>query len=65
MKLEEKFKALDETLLALEDENITLEDAFKLYKSGMDLVKACNADIDKVEKKLMVLNEDGEITEEE
>ncbi|MBP5198552.1 MAG: exodeoxyribonuclease VII small subunit [Lachnospiraceae bacterium] len=65
MKLEENFKALDKTLEALEDEDITLEDAFKLYKEGMDLVKACNADIDKVEKKLKVLNEDGEVTEEE
>ena len=43
----------------LEDENITLEDSFKLYQEGMDLLKKCRESIDDVEKKVLVLEERG------
>ena len=61
--LENAFLELQETLNKLEDENISLEDSFKLYKEGMDLVKKCNDSIDKVEKQVLVLEEDGETNE--
>lgn len=48
---------------ALEDENITLEDSFKLYKDGMELIEKCASSIDSVEKKVMVLNENGGLDE--
>lgn len=61
--LENAFLELQETLNKLEDENISLEDSFKLYKEGMDLVKKCNDSIDKVEKQVLILEEDGETNE--
>lgn len=57
--LEEAFGTLDETIKKLEDENITLEDSFKLYQEGMDLLKKCSESIDDVEKKVLVLEERG------
>ena len=53
----EEFLKLDQVIEQLEKEEITLEDSFKLYTDGMKLLKECNDSIDKVEKKLIVLNE--------
>jgi len=61
--LEEAFSLLDEITHTLEDEEITLEDSFQAYKKGMDLLKICNDKIDKVEKKVMMLNEEGGLDE--
>ncbi len=58
-KLEEAFEELNSKIEALEDEDISLEDSFKIYKEGMDLLKKCNDSIDKVEKQVIVLEEDG------
>lgn len=63
MSLEEKFSKLEEAVLKLESEDISLEDSFRIYKEGMELLKQCNADIDKVEKQVMQLNESGELVE--
>ena len=35
-KLEEAFEELNSKIEALEDEDISLEDSFKIYKEGMD-----------------------------
>ena len=50
-------------MAALEQEDISLEESFQLYKSGMELLKKCNQSIDMVEKKVLVLNENGETDE--
>jgi exodeoxyribonuclease VII small subunit len=42
---------------------VSLEDSFKLYKEGMKLIKFCNDKIDKVEKQVLKLNENGELDE--
>jgi len=47
----------------LEDRSITLEDSFQEYDKGMKLLKYCNDKIDKVEKKILIINEDGETHE--
>lgn len=60
LSLEEAFEQLEETVAALEEENISLEESFRIYKEGMELLKKCNQAIDQVEKKVLVLNEDGE-----
>lgn len=57
-KLEEAFGELNAKIEALEDENISLEDSFKIYKEGMDLLKKCNDSIDKVEKQVLILEGD-------
>ena len=61
--LEEAFLKLEETIADLEREDITLEHSFKEYQKGMELLKKCNETIDKVEKKVLVLNENGETDE--
>ena len=60
MSLEEKFTKLEETVSRLEAEDISLEESFRIYKEGMELLKQCNADIDKVEKQVMQINAEGE-----
>lgn len=59
ISLEETFIRLQETIENLEKDDITLEQSFQEYQKGMLLVKKCNEIIDKVEKKVLVLNEDG------
>lgn len=57
--LEKSLEELEVKAKALEDENISLEDSFKLYSESMDLLKRCSESIDAVEKKVLVLEENG------
>lgn len=61
--LEENFARLEETIEQLEQEDIPLEDAFKAYTLGMEILKQCNDQIDRVEKKVLKLSETGELEE--
>lgn len=63
MNLEEGFALLEEAVDKLEKEDISLEEAFCVYSQGMDLLKKCNEAIDRVEKKVLVMNEKGETDE--
>lgn len=63
MTLEEAFAALEDTISRLEDEDIRLEESFQIYQKGMEMLKYCNDKIDKVEKKVLQINEDGETDE--
>ncbi len=56
LTLEESFDALDGIIDELQRGELTLEESFKKYEEGMKLVKNCNDSIDKVEKKLLVIN---------
>lgn len=58
--LEQLFEELDNIVNNMEEENVSLEESFQLYHKGMDLLKECNDKIDTVEKKMMILDEDGE-----
>jgi exodeoxyribonuclease VII small subunit len=63
IKLEEAFEKLNNVLVELEKSEVSLEDSFTLYQEGMKLLKSCNDSIDKVEKKLIILSENGESNE--
>lgn len=63
LTLEENFARLEETIERLEDDEISLEDAFAAYSEGMNLLKCCNEQIDRVEKKVLKLAEDGGLEE--
>lgn len=63
LTLEQIFEKLEGTIGKLEQEDISLEESFRLYKEGMKLVKSCNDRIDKVEKEVLKLNENGELDE--
>ena len=47
----------------LETEEITLEESFQEYSRGMQLLKHCNNAIDRVEKKVLQINENGGLDE--
>lgn len=57
--LEEAFAELDALMEQLEKGDISLEESFSLYQRGMQLVKQCNDSIERVEKQLIVLEEEG------
>ena len=61
--LEELFVQLEDAIRKMEKEDISLEDSFSLYHTGMDMLKLCNEKIDKVEKKMLVLDEEGDAHE--
>lgn len=63
MTIEENFAKLEETLALLESDEVSLEEAFSAYSEGMKLLKICNDQIDKVEKQVLKLSEDGTLTE--
>ena len=58
--LEEAFDEMNKIIASLEAEDVSLEDSFRLYKDGMELLKYCNQSIDRVEKQLMILEEGTE-----
>ena len=61
--LEERFSMREDILGKMEDENVTLDQSFDLYKQGIEQIKAANADLDRIEKAMLVINEDGELEE--
>ncbi len=60
LTIEEAFAKVDEKIKALEEEEVTLEESFKFFEEGMELLKYCNESIDKVEKKVQKIMQDGQ-----
>lgn len=58
ISLEEAFERLDGIIGQMSDEDIALEESFKLYNEGISLVKLCNDRIEKVEHEIEILNAD-------
>lgn len=63
LSLEEALERLDEAIGKLQSEEISLEESFRLYKEGMEYVKVCSEIIDQVEKKVLMLNQEGSLDE--
>ena len=61
--LEQTFEKLEAVISRLEKEDMSLEESFKIYKEGIKLIQNCNDKIDKVEKAVRKLNENGELDE--
>ena len=40
-----------------------MDDSFELYKKGLTEIKAANDSLDRIEKAMLVLNENGELEE--
>lgn len=60
MSLEECFEGLDDIIVDLQSGELSLEDSFKKYEEGVKLIKKCTETIDKVEKKLIVVENEQE-----
>ena len=61
--IEESLKELDDIVEKLESREISLEESFTMYQKGMEVLKQCSGKIDKVEKKMLKINEDGDLSE--
>lgn len=66
MELEEIMERLETTVGRMENEKLTLEEAYDTFSEGMKLVRLGNEAIDKVEKKIEILmkKEIGDETDE-
>lgn len=51
---------MDDIIVDLQSGELSLEDSFKKYEEGMKLIKKCTETIDKVEKKLIVVENEQE-----
>ena len=62
-RLEEAFDRIEALLEKLQDKDVTLEESFGLYQEGMGLLKLCNENIDRVEKQMLQIDEEGQTHE--
>ena len=63
MTLEKAFEELEVIIEKLNSKEVSLDDSFSLYTEGTKLLKYCNEQLDTVEKKMLVLSEEGELHE--
>lgn len=63
LSIEESIERLEEILEEMEQKDVELDTAFSLYEEGVKLLKDTNERIDRVEKKVLTLSEDGVIDE--
>lgn len=59
--LEETFQELSAIIEKMQEREVTLEASFSLYEQGIRKLKLCNEKIDNVEKKMLLLNQQGEL----
>ena len=63
LKLEEALDRIDALLNQIGDKDVSLEETFRLYQEGMRLLKNCSEQIDRVEKQMIQIDEEGQIHE--
>ena len=63
LTLEERFTHLEQIVARMEDADVSLDEAFELYKKGLDEVKSSNDMVQGMEKAMLVLNSDGQLEE--
>ncbi|MGP1403022.1 MAG: exodeoxyribonuclease VII small subunit [Catonella sp.] len=57
--IEENMMRLNEINNLMNDTSIKLEESFKLYKEGIELVETCKKQLTDVEKEIEILEEQG------
>lgn len=62
-RLEDGLEKIEKLLERMSDREVTLEESFRLYQEGMELLKQCSARIDHVEKQMLQIDEEGNIHE--
>ena len=62
-RFEENFKKLEQVVNRLENGDLPLEDAVKLFEEGMRLSRLCSERLSEVQKKVEILlkKEDGDL----
>ena len=59
--LEGRLSQIEEIIRKMEEPEVSLDESFKLYQAGIEQLKYCNKILDEVEKKMQVLNQNGEL----
>lgn len=57
--LEALFAQAEELIAQMESPRLSLEEAFAAYEQGMKVIARCNERIDAVEKRMLMMNEQG------
>lgn len=65
LTIEGSLEQLQQILAKMEKEDLPLEESFAHYERGVKLIREVNARIDRVEKKVQMLTEDGVLEEYE
>lgn len=64
--LEDTFNKLEAVLNEMEQGELTLDaESFKKYKEGMELLNKCNTMLDKVEKQIVIIDDNGVVDNNE
>lgn len=61
--LEEKLAQIEEIIHKMEEPDVPLDASFGLYQAGIEQLKDCNRMLDAVEKKMQILNLNGELSD--
>lgn len=57
--VEENFNEIEEIIVEMQKEDVTLDTAFDLYNKGLKLIKDCNGQLDSIEKQIKILEEEN------
>ncbi len=60
LTMEQNFEEIEQIIEQLEAKDVSLEDSFQLYQKGMEHIRQCNELMNQVEKKVQMLNSNGE-----
>ena len=63
--LEDTFNKLEAVLNEMEHGELTLDESFKKYKEGMEFLNKCNTMLDKVEKQIVIIDDNGVVDNNE
>ena len=63
MTIEQKFELLEKLVSKLENEKLSLEESIKVYEEAMKLSKELSLELNEVTKKVMLIQEEGNIEE--
>lgn len=63
LSLEDAFEKVEATMSELQSDEIPLEESFQLYQEGMMMLKYCSDKIERVEKQVLAMGEEGELHE--
>lgn len=63
LSLEDAFEKVEATMSELQSDEMPLEESFQLYQEGMMMLKYCSDKIERVEKQVLAMGEEGELHE--
>ena len=58
---EEKLEELESTVTDMENSKISINDLLEKYKKSKQLINELNAELDSLEQKIEIVNDEGEI----